>query len=98
MTEADLADVEAVKKGDMWTPDEDALIMDSVMRFGQKWQMIAELLPGRSSNAVRNRFLRCCSGTASSEASWPNARVQKEMQMHYNLSTSAIPNYGFNQV
>jgi hypothetical protein len=29
-----------------------------VERLGQKWAAIAALLPGRSPNAVRNRFLR----------------------------------------
>ena len=44
------------------------------MRYGQKWQQISEHVPGRSANAVRNRFLRCCSdainnGTAASRVS-----------------------------
>ena len=44
--------------GDMWTAEEDQLITDAVHEYGQKWQTIAELLPGRSANAVRNRYLR----------------------------------------
>ena len=45
----------------MWTAEEDSAIMDAVLRCGQKWQTISECLPGRSANAVRNRFLRCYS-------------------------------------
>ena len=45
--------------GDMWTTEEDALILDGVARFGQRWRTIVELLPGRTVNAVRNRYLRC---------------------------------------
>ena len=30
-----------------------------VESFGLKWQVIANTLPGRSANAVRNRYLRC---------------------------------------
>eukprot|EP00964_Phaeocystis_antarctica_P113065 scaffold77139_cov61-Phaeocystis_antarctica.AAC.6 len=44
--------------GDMWTAEEDETICDAVERLGQKWAPIAALLPGRSPNAVRNRFLR----------------------------------------
>ena len=55
----DLNDCASVKKGDMWAAEEDQRIVEGVMRFGQKWQQISELLPGRSANAVRNRYLRC---------------------------------------
>ena len=48
LTSAHLADCASVKNGDMWTAEEDATIMDGVMRIGQKWQQISELLPGRS--------------------------------------------------
>jgi len=54
----DLAATTATKKGDMWTAEEDETICDAVERLGQKWAPIAALLPGRSPNAVRNRFLR----------------------------------------
>ena len=57
---------ELAKKGDMWTAEEDAQIMDGVTRFGQKWQLISANVPGRSANAVRNRFLRCTTTLSSS--------------------------------
>ena len=59
VTTADLSECQATKKGDMWTAEEDAKIMDGVRQNGFKWQMIASDLPGRSANAVRNRYLRC---------------------------------------
>jgi hypothetical protein len=59
LTQAYLADCASIKNGDMWTAEEDAAIMDGVMRIGQKWQQISDMLPGRSANAVRNRYLRC---------------------------------------
>ena len=76
LTTADLADCASVKKGDMWAAEEDQRIMEGVMRFGQKWQRISELLPGRSANAVRNRYLRC-EGTGAFEqaASGPAAAL-----------------------
>ena len=69
VTSADLADCETVKKGDMWTEEEDRLITEAVARYGQKWQQISEQVPGRSANAVRNRFLRCCSNGLNTQAS-----------------------------
>ena len=63
-----LAECETVKKGDMWTAEEDALIVDAVVTLGQKWQQISARVPGRSANAVRNRFLRCCSADVDSSS------------------------------
>ena len=54
----DLSQRDSLKKGDMWTTQEDDLINDGVQRYGQKWHVIADFLPGRSANAVRTRYLR----------------------------------------
>ena len=68
VTNQDLRECESVKKGDMWTEEEDSIIMDAVMRHGQKWQAISARIPGRSANAIRNRFLRCYSSSSSSKS------------------------------
>lgn len=41
-----------------WTKPEDDLIRMSVQTHGCKWRLIAALLPGRSDDAVRNRWKR----------------------------------------
>jgi len=41
-----------------WTTAEDELIRSSVEQYGCKWRVIAAQLPGRSDDAVRNRWNR----------------------------------------
>lgn len=41
-----------------WTPSEDHLIRHGVQRLGCAWRVIAAQLPGRSDDAVRNRWNR----------------------------------------
>ena len=41
-----------------WQPFEDATIRSMVARVGSRWSLIASLLPGRSEDAVRNRYHR----------------------------------------
>jgi len=44
-----------VKKGS-WTQEEDNLIFEWQKKVGNKWSVIAQYLPHRSDNAIKNRF------------------------------------------
>ena len=41
-----------------WSLEEDTAILESVQQFGARWRVIAAMLPGRSDDAVRNRWNR----------------------------------------
>ena len=54
-----------------WSAAEDELIKDGVVRLGCRWRVIAAMLPGRSDDAVRNRWSRLQDSTRASASKEP---------------------------
>ncbi|KAJ1633357.1 hypothetical protein T492DRAFT_627182, partial [Pavlovales sp. CCMP2436] len=54
----DPSSARAGQKTAPWTRTEDQVISEAVKRFGCKWGVLSALLPGRTDNAVRNRWHR----------------------------------------
>lgn len=59
-----------------WTPEEDELIFKNFIDIGTKWSVIAQLIPGRTDNSIKNRF---------------NASISKRMREGTNGNFELLP-------
>jgi hypothetical protein len=64
-----------VKKGE-WSPAEDALVSQLHEQWGNKWARIAECLPGRTDNSIKNRW---------------NATLKKLGMQPMNVASTDLP-------
>ena len=65
-----------------WKPEEDAQIRASVAKHGFKWRLVAADVPGRSDDAVRNRWNRIREDDADNAATSSSASANGESGQH----------------
>lgn len=59
-----------------WTPEEDQIIFQQHMKLGSKWSLISKMIPGRTDNAVKNRW---------------NSSISKRLQTDESGNTILLP-------
>ena len=83
---------------DDWTPQEDATLLHIHKLHGNAWAKIASFLPGRSSNAVKNRFnwlsRRRFPQTMNVMMAQPNPQMQMQPQMGMGMGMGLGTGFG----
>jgi len=78
-----------VKKGN-WSKEEDELIFELYQKNGSSWSKIAKFIPGRTENAIKNRFYSTLRRLAADKKKIKDENVNEEF--HQNEEVEEIDN------
>jgi hypothetical protein len=74
------------KKGE-WTPAEDAKLTDTVKKYGNNWVTVATLVPGRTNEQCRSRWVSTLDVSNGKKGEWTpaeDAKLTKAVKKHGN--------------
>jgi hypothetical protein len=77
-------------KTDVWTEDEDQLLINLYFELGKKWSMIANRIPGRTENQVKSRFYTHLKKHVEGRSAPKKAEAEKKTQSVASAQTSTI--------
>lgn len=69
-----------------WTPEEDQIIFQQHLKIGGKWSTIAKMVPGRSDNAIKNRWNSSISKRVQVNEQGEQYILPDSSKRHYNSS------------
>jgi hypothetical protein len=73
-----------VKKG-QWTPEEDAKLAESVKKHGKNWVAVAKLVPGRTNEQCRARWVQTLDPANGKKGKWKpeeDAKLTEAVKKH----------------
>ena len=73
-----------------WTEEEDSIILNKYLIYGNHWAKISTFLVGRSGNNVKNRWHKYLSKRYGKQISKPNFQPQTFQQQHYPICNCII--------
>jgi len=79
---------------DFWSPEEDEIIFEQYQMMGPKWSKIAKYIPGRTDNAIKNRWNSSISKRISKKGGsgaclLPQVSKRKPKTISQQISSSA---------